>query len=370
MNTGPTRRDLLRMGVLGSVGLASSALLPAWAAAPATAPSAPKGRLKQSVARWLFQQPIDQLCVTVKQVGLSAIDLVGPEEWPVLKAHGIDSPMCNGAEISLKQGFAGTEFHDELVARYTRHIDLVADAGYRNLICFSGNRNGMDPLQGMRNAEVGLKRVLGHAEKRGVVLVMELLNSRVDHADYLCDHSAWAWSCASASARPISACCSTSITCRSWKATSSRASVATMNTSSTTIPPACPDGMSWTTPRSSTTPPSAAPSATPALAATWRTNSAPPIPTRSTRCARPSPCATCERPTIHRGKQSPMADNHYDAIVVGSGISGGWAAKELTERGLKVLMLERGRNIEHIKDYVNAGKEAWTIRIMTRRPSR
>ncbi|PZP62654.1 MAG: GMC family oxidoreductase [Pseudoxanthomonas spadix] len=54
-----------------------------------------------------------------------------------------------------------------------------------------------------------------------------------------------------------------------------------------------------------------------------------------------------------------MADNHYDAIVVGSGISGGWAAKELTERGLKVLMLERGRNIEHIKDYVNAGKEAW-----------
>ncbi|RZZ86076.1 hydroxypyruvate isomerase [Pseudoxanthomonas winnipegensis] len=191
MNSGPTRRDLLRMGVLGGVGLASSALLPAWAAVPATAPSAPKGRLKQSVARWLFQQPIDQLCVTVKQVGLSAIDLVGPEEWPMLKAHGIDSPMCNGAEISLKQGFAGTEFHDELVARYTRHIDLVADAGYRNLICFSGNRNGMDPVQGMRNAEVGLKRVLGHAEKRGVVLVMELLNSRVDHADYLCDHSAW-----------------------------------------------------------------------------------------------------------------------------------------------------------------------------------
>ncbi|RTQ91498.1 MULTISPECIES: GMC oxidoreductase [Stenotrophomonas] len=54
-----------------------------------------------------------------------------------------------------------------------------------------------------------------------------------------------------------------------------------------------------------------------------------------------------------------MADNHYDAIVVGSGISGGWAAKELTEKGLKVLMLERGRNIEHVKDYVNAMKEAW-----------
>jgi choline dehydrogenase-like flavoprotein len=54
-----------------------------------------------------------------------------------------------------------------------------------------------------------------------------------------------------------------------------------------------------------------------------------------------------------------MADNVYDAIVIGSGISGGWAAKELTEKGLKTLMLERGRNIEHVKDYVNAGKENW-----------
>ncbi|HEC0958229.1 TPA: sugar phosphate isomerase/epimerase, partial [Klebsiella pneumoniae] len=83
------------------------------------------------------------------------------------------------------------QYHDALVERYARHIDLVADAGYRNLICFSGNRDGMDPREGLENAEAGLKRILGHAEKRGVVLVMELLNSRVDHPDYLCDHSAW-----------------------------------------------------------------------------------------------------------------------------------------------------------------------------------
>jgi len=82
-------------------------------------------------------------------------------------------------------------YHDELVARYTAHIDLVADAGYRNLICFSGNRNNMDPAQGLRNSVLGLKRILGHAEKRGVRLVMELLNSRVNHPDYLCDHTAW-----------------------------------------------------------------------------------------------------------------------------------------------------------------------------------
>jgi choline dehydrogenase-like flavoprotein len=56
-----------------------------------------------------------------------------------------------------------------------------------------------------------------------------------------------------------------------------------------------------------------------------------------------------------------MADNTFDAIVIGSGISGGWAAKELTEKGLKVLMLERGENLEHIKDYAKANREVWEL---------
>lgn len=181
-----TRRSVLRTTLLGGVGLAVGTL-------PGLAGASPlKGNLKQSVCRWTFpKHSVAQLCGVVKDIGFSAIDLVGPEDWPTLKAHGVDSPMCNGAEISLTKGFAGTQFHDELVERYTRHIDLVADAGYRNLICFSGNRNGMDPQVGMANAEKGLKRILGHAEKRGVVLVMELLNSKVDHKDYLCDHSDW-----------------------------------------------------------------------------------------------------------------------------------------------------------------------------------
>ena len=62
-----------------------------------------------------------------------------------------------------------------------------------------------------------------------------------------------------------------------------------------------------------------------------------------------------------------MADNVYDAIVIGSGISGGWAAKELCEKGLKTIMLERGENIEHVKDYVNANKEAWNYPHRNRR---
>ena len=185
--TGLTRRDALRAAVMGGLGLAAAGLV---ARTGVTAPL--KGRLKHSVARWTFPKlSIAQLCEAVRDIGFAAIDLVGPEDWPTLKRHGVFSSMCNGAELGLDRGFAAPQFHDELVDRYTRHIDLVADAGYRNLICFSGNRNGMDPQEGLANAEAGLKRILGHAEKRGVMLVMELLNSKVDHPDYLCDHSDW-----------------------------------------------------------------------------------------------------------------------------------------------------------------------------------
>ena len=136
--TGLTRRDALRMAVAGGVALGTAGALPAFAATAAL-----KGNLKHSVARWTFPQlSVAQLCTTVKDIGFAAIDLVGPEDWPTLKANGVYSSMCNGAELGLTKGFAGREFHDPLVERYTRHIDLVADAGYRNLICFSGNRNG------------------------------------------------------------------------------------------------------------------------------------------------------------------------------------------------------------------------------------
>jgi len=151
-----------------------------------------KGNLKQSICQWTYHHmPLDELCRTVKQLGFSAIDLVGADQWPTLKEYGVHASMCWGAQLTISKGFAETQYHDELVKNYTKYIDLVADAGYRNLICFSGDRNGIDPAEGLTNAAAGLKRILGHAEKRGVMIVMELLNSKVDHPDYLCDNSAW-----------------------------------------------------------------------------------------------------------------------------------------------------------------------------------
>jgi hydroxypyruvate isomerase len=99
--------------------------------------------------------------------------------------------MCNGAEISLTEGWNDSQFHPTLIKNYTKHINLVADAGYKNLICFSGNRRGMADEIGLRNCADGLQKILSIAEKKGVVIFMELLNSRIDHPDYMCDKTSW-----------------------------------------------------------------------------------------------------------------------------------------------------------------------------------
>jgi hydroxypyruvate isomerase len=99
--------------------------------------------------------------------------------------------MCNGAEISLTQGWNEPSYHETLIKNYTEHINLISKAGYKNLICFSGNRAGKDDETGLENCVQGLKKVLSLAEKAGVILQMELFNSKIDHPDYMCDKSAW-----------------------------------------------------------------------------------------------------------------------------------------------------------------------------------
>jgi hydroxypyruvate isomerase len=175
---------------------AGVALAPMAGLAAACSDAAPafnmKGNINHSVCRWTYGHlSLDELCVAAKDIGLKAIDLVGPKEWSVLKKYGLDSSMCNGAEINLVDGFNHTEFHDTLVKNYTEVIALASKAGYRNLICFSGNRREMDDETGLKNCVTGLKRILSLAEKSGIILQMELLNSRVDHGDYMCDRSAW-----------------------------------------------------------------------------------------------------------------------------------------------------------------------------------
>ena len=151
-----------------------------------------KGNINHSVCEWCYPNlNLEELCQVANELGLVGIDLIGPKGWSTLKKNNLISTMCNGAEISLTKGFNHKNYHNRLVDNYLEHIDLVAEAGYTNLICFSGNRNGMDDETGLKNSVEGLKKILGRAEKRGVVLQMELFNSKINHPDYMCDNSPW-----------------------------------------------------------------------------------------------------------------------------------------------------------------------------------
>lgn len=151
-----------------------------------------KGRINHSVARWCFNDfDIETLCSEAKKIGITGIDLVGPKDWPVLKKHNLVSTMCNGAELNLVDGFNDQKFHEQLIKNYTEMIPLVAEAGYKNLICFSGNTRGKTDEEGWNNCVLGLQKLIPLAEKHNVILVMELLNSKINHKDYQCSKTSW-----------------------------------------------------------------------------------------------------------------------------------------------------------------------------------
>lgn len=181
---------LTSTATVGALGLANACTMPENQQAEQHAPL--KNNLKQSVCRWCFNDlSVEQLCVAAKAMGIKGIDLVGPADWPTLKKHGLDSPMCNGAEINLTDGFNDPQFHARLQKQYADMIPLVAQAGYTNLICFSGSRRGMSDEVGLANCVRGLQPLVALAAQHKVVLVMELLNSKINHPDYQCDRTSW-----------------------------------------------------------------------------------------------------------------------------------------------------------------------------------
>jgi hydroxypyruvate isomerase len=187
----PTRRRALQTLLAGTAALAAAPVKTLSAMQP-TEPMPRKGNIRHAVCRWCYNDySLDDLCLFAKQIGISAIDLIGPKEWEVLKRHGLDSSMCNGAEINLVDGWNDPKFHQKLIQNYTEMIPLVAKAGYKNLILFSGNKRGMDAETGLKNCVSGLKQILSLAEKSGVTLQIEVFNSKVDHKDYMADNTPW-----------------------------------------------------------------------------------------------------------------------------------------------------------------------------------
>ncbi len=183
-----------RREMLALVGAASAAQMLGGVTpmmAETIAPVAGAGRLKQSVCRWCYQAiPLDRLCKDVSAMGFKAIDLLNENEWATLTPYGLTCAVSNGPS-TIPVGFNRLDQHDRLVAESERLLPLVAAAGIPQMIVFSGNRAGMSDAEGLANCAIGLTRIMPTAEKVGVTVIMELLNSKVDHHDYMCDHTAW-----------------------------------------------------------------------------------------------------------------------------------------------------------------------------------
>jgi len=189
-----SRRHLLTRtaGAAAALGLSGALAASRALRAEEASPAASKGRIKQSVSKWCFDRwwSLEVLAQNAAKIGLKGIDLVGPSEWPVVKKNGLVPTMAPGAG-SIADGFNRKENHDRLEKEAKKNIELAAEAGLPNVICMSGNRRGLSDDEGIENCVAGLKRVVGFAEEKKVTLCMELLNSKVDHKDYQCDHTAW-----------------------------------------------------------------------------------------------------------------------------------------------------------------------------------
>ncbi|WP_304232342.1 hydroxypyruvate isomerase family protein [Jiulongibacter sediminis] len=197
-----SRRNALKaIGTVAATGTFSASAMAKEAMSPKVKL---KNNIKHSACRWCYGSiDFEELVIGAKEIGLQSIELTGPKEWPILKKHGMTSAIGWGdwPEVTLPNGskrgsnlswfFADPATHDTLVAFYEDLIPQAAEAGITQLICFSGNRNGMNDYVGMQNCAQVIRRLIPTCEKHNVILSMELLSSRDSHRDYMCDHIDW-----------------------------------------------------------------------------------------------------------------------------------------------------------------------------------
>jgi hydroxypyruvate isomerase len=171
--------------------LSTAATIAAASQLPLSATPGTAGRVKQSVAKWCYgKMSLEDLCKNGARMGLSGIDLVNHDEWPTVQKYGLVPAMTPGAG-TIPDAWNRVENHDRLVEEMRANIERAAAAKVPNVITFSGNRRGMPDPEAKDNCVAGLNRVKKMAEDNNVMIVLELLNSKIDHHDYQCDHTAW-----------------------------------------------------------------------------------------------------------------------------------------------------------------------------------
>ena len=182
-----SRRNIIKSAMAG----AAMAAAPLSAQTPAQ-PMARKGRIRQSVSRWCYAKTsIEDLCTFGVKIGLKGIDLLQPSEFEIPGRYGLVSSMGYADAGTIKDGLNRLENHATIEAGLRKNIAAAVKAGVPNLITFSGNAAGMSKDEGLKNCVIGLNRVKKIVEDHGIILNMELLNSKVNHKDYMCDSTPW-----------------------------------------------------------------------------------------------------------------------------------------------------------------------------------
>jgi len=183
-----TRRGLLKGSIAGLAAVGVPSLVKS--ADPESVSR--KSRIHQSVCRWCYSRiSVEQLSEFGAKIGLRGIDLLQAEEYEIPRRYGLVCSMGYAGGGEIKKGLNRTENHAAIEEAFRTNIPRAAKAGVPNVITFSGNRDGMGDDEGARNTIAGLNRVKKVAEDHGVTICMELLNSKRDHHDYMCDHTAW-----------------------------------------------------------------------------------------------------------------------------------------------------------------------------------
>ncbi|MEM0914720.1 MAG: TIM barrel protein [Planctomycetota bacterium] len=157
--------------------------------------------MKHSVCRWCFPDlSLDDLCRIAVDLGIDSVELLDLDELPTLRSHGLACALLNAPRLTdrhghnlhpIEHGWNDPANHTRLIEAYGSHLQQAAEAGVTHIVCFSGNRHGMSDRNGLANAVEGLKQIAPRAEALGVALCLELLNSKVDHPDYMADRTAW-----------------------------------------------------------------------------------------------------------------------------------------------------------------------------------
>ena len=151
-----------------------------------------KNAVNHSVCKWCYRDiPLEEFADRCKDMGIKSVELLDPDDWDVVLSRGLDCAISNGSSLGIPKGFNDPQYHAQLEKEILGIIPKAADKGIPQIITFSGNRGNISDEDGLENCAVGLKNIVKEAEKQGVQIIMELLNSKVNHKDYMCDHTDW-----------------------------------------------------------------------------------------------------------------------------------------------------------------------------------